>query len=414
MPSAHKWKFKASFRREAFAWHGSALASKRLREAVSEIKKVTKTDPVAAADGVVSLMEKLWPSLQNIDTSSGALGNAVYHTLTALLQVLISAPADKKTRQVWLNRLYNAICDDGVDYLSPIKYSWGKICAFPEIINEWADMLLPNLRDHWQHKENSQPFFVGTPICLSCLLEAGRYDELREILNLQRHGFWHYDEYWAEALMRQGRASEALEFAETKLRDAINSQTAIMRFCEDLLLEMGRQEEAYTKYGLYLGLGTTYISQYRAIVKKYPEREPRQILLDLIARSGDKSSWFASARQAGFLDIALECACSGLVNPQTLSRAARDTAKTEPEFAFRIAFRAIYLLLIGYGYEPTTSDMTDAFNHFITAAEIMNVASEALSEIDQLLIQGEKGQNKHFREILSSLVIQARNKLKIT
>jgi hypothetical protein len=74
---AHKWTFKSRFRANAYGWKGTALATKRLKEAVSEIKKVAKSDPVTAADGAVGLMERIWPALQGIDSSSGSLGNAV-------------------------------------------------------------------------------------------------------------------------------------------------------------------------------------------------------------------------------------------------------------------------------------------------------------------------------------------------
>ena len=47
-------------------------------EAVTEIKRVARTDPVTAGDGVVSRMERIWPAFQHVDTSSGALGSAVY------------------------------------------------------------------------------------------------------------------------------------------------------------------------------------------------------------------------------------------------------------------------------------------------------------------------------------------------
>ena len=42
--SKHKWKFKAHFRREAYGWKGTSLAAKRMREAVSEIKKTAKKE----------------------------------------------------------------------------------------------------------------------------------------------------------------------------------------------------------------------------------------------------------------------------------------------------------------------------------------------------------------------------------
>jgi len=116
MTSGHRWTFKARFREGAYGWRGSALASKRLKEAVREIKSVAKSDRMLAAEGAVSLMERLWPALEHIDTSSGALGSAVHQTLEDLIPILISAPADMAMRSAWLERLYQAVLDDGVQY----------------------------------------------------------------------------------------------------------------------------------------------------------------------------------------------------------------------------------------------------------------------------------------------------------
>src|ERR1043166_4843591 len=117
MAKKYKWTFVARFRAGAYGWRGSALASKRLKEAITEIKKVARTDRVLAADGAVILMERLWPALEKIDTSSGALGTAVNRTLDELIPILIEAPADLATRTKWTDRLYKAVMDDGVDYL---------------------------------------------------------------------------------------------------------------------------------------------------------------------------------------------------------------------------------------------------------------------------------------------------------
>ncbi len=105
----HKWTFPARFRTGAYSWKASRLACQRLREAVSEIKKVAKKDPVLGAEGVVRLIEKLWPALEHIDTSSGALGSAVCKTLDTLIPVIIKASAEEKTRNKWLDRLWQAI-----------------------------------------------------------------------------------------------------------------------------------------------------------------------------------------------------------------------------------------------------------------------------------------------------------------
>lgn len=146
MPAKHTWTFKARLRSKAFGWKGSHLACVRLKEAVAEIKKVARVDPVTAADGIVSLMERIWPSFEQIDTSSGALGGMVNWTQGELLPIVIDAQADRKTRDKWLDRLWQAVQEDGVDYLWMVEDRWGELCRSPEIASFWADELLGLLR----------------------------------------------------------------------------------------------------------------------------------------------------------------------------------------------------------------------------------------------------------------------------
>jgi hypothetical protein len=51
MATKHTWNFKPRLRAKAFGWQGSHLACQRLKEAVAEIKKVARVDPVIAGDG---------------------------------------------------------------------------------------------------------------------------------------------------------------------------------------------------------------------------------------------------------------------------------------------------------------------------------------------------------------------------
>ncbi|PKQ28320.1 MAG: hypothetical protein CVT63_03360 [Candidatus Anoxymicrobium japonicum] len=383
MNGTHKWKFKQRFRRGAYGWRGTSLASKRLREAVSEIKKVAKKEPVLAADGIVSLFERIWPALEGIDSSSGALGVAVDRSIDALLPIFIEAPADIDTRRRWLERLYNAVCDDGVDFLSPVKCSWGEACAFPELVAEWLDFLLPGLVDHLKDRR-PMSFFMGEAICLSCLFEAGRYEELRELLSKRGYSYWPYDRFWAEALLRMGRTDEAVAYAGSRHPDEYESQS-ILEFCERALLEDGRRDEAYWEYGLGIRSGNTYLANYRAIVKKYPEQDPEQVLRDLIDTSQERGKWFAAARQAGFFDVARQCARSGLVEPKTLVTAARDGFEKDPSFSFEVALRALDLMLQGYGYELAVIDILPAFEILFRAADAKGVEDWAMASVMELL-----------------------------
>jgi hypothetical protein len=174
MVGGHRWTFKAKFRARAYGWRGSKTAIARLKEAVSEIKAVNRTDPVAAGEGAIVLMERLWPTFQDIDTSSGALGTAVNATLEEIISILIAAPATPKVRAAWLERLYDAVQEDGVQYLYPAEQRWGEIAVYPELMNAYADLLLPLLRRVWcAEPADHYVHITGQTICLSCLLDAG-------------------------------------------------------------------------------------------------------------------------------------------------------------------------------------------------------------------------------------------------
>src|SRR5258708_5015012 len=151
MAAKYTWTFKTRLRARAFGWRGSHPACQRLKEASTENKKAARKAPFTAGDGVVSLIERIWPAFQDIDTSSGALGGAVYWAQDELLPIMIEAPADRKTRDKWLDRLWQAIEDDGVDYLSFVANRWGELCGARKVAPYCADRfhgLLPTASTH--------------------------------------------------------------------------------------------------------------------------------------------------------------------------------------------------------------------------------------------------------------------------
>ncbi|MGF6408570.1 reverse transcriptase domain-containing protein [Paraburkholderia tuberum] len=95
--ASHKWVFAARFRRGAFGWK-SALPIQRLKEALTEIRQIARADPVLAADGAVALLEKLSPALEQVDSSSGAIGTAVNRAIDALVKIEAS-PVSETTRR---------------------------------------------------------------------------------------------------------------------------------------------------------------------------------------------------------------------------------------------------------------------------------------------------------------------------
>ena len=171
------------------------------------------------------------------------------------------------------------------------------------------------------------------------------------------------------------------------MRDTANSpyeDGSIDRFCEDLLIRHGRSNEAYRRYGLVAAGGTTNLATFRALTKRYPDRDRRQTLIDLIKTRGDKGKWFAAAKDAGFLDIALECAELSGVDPSTLVRAARDFCDKEPRFAAVVGLLAIRHLLAGGGYDPQVSEAADAATHLLAAARQIGAVDWARAELGKL------------------------------
>lgn len=364
----YKWIFLSRFRTGAYGWKASRLACQRLREAVSEIRKVAKKNPALGAEGAVRLIEKIWPALEHVDSSSGALGSAVNKALHALIPIIISAPADGKQRDKWLDRLWQAMVDDGVDYLSPVGDHWGEICGSREVAGRWADDLVPTLRSCWTDP-NPGAYFHGATACLSCLLVAGRYQALLELLALNRYSMWHYRRYGVEALLAQGREAEAVQYAEAS-RGLNQPDSVIDQACAEILISSGLYEEAYRRYGLSAAVGNSYIARFRAVAKRYPMKDKAQILADLIATTpGEEGKWFATAKELELYDLALELANRSPCDPKTLTKAARDYLDSVPEFALGSAMTALRWLSEGWGYKVTSADVVEAYDRAMDAAD---------------------------------------------
>jgi tetratricopeptide (TPR) repeat protein len=384
----HKWTFTSRFRTNAFGWRGSRLACQRIKEAVSEIRKVARKDPLTGAEGAIKLMEKLWPALQHVDSSSGALGTAVYNAMGVLVDFVVEAPADEKTRAKWLDRLWEAFNDDGVGFLDVLGERWGEVCGAPEVASQWADELLPIVQRTWEEtKQRTFSYFRGTDACLSCLLAAGRYRELLELIESAPHISWHNRRYGVRALVAMGKKGEAIKYAKAScgLND---NPAAVDRVCEEILLSSGLYEEAYQQYGLTANRGGTNLATFRNIAKKYPMREKSQILEDLIQSTpGEEGKWFATAKSLGMLSLALKLAHQSPCDPKTLNRAARDFLDKEPRFALGVAMASLHWLSQGWGYEVTGIDVQSAFDYAMKAAEELGLEEQVRRDINKIIDQ---------------------------
>lgn len=205
--TGHSWRFKARFRRHAFGWK-SQRAITRLQEAVAEIRQVARIEPLLGAEGAVALLERISPALENVDSSSGAIGTAVNRTIAELVPTIATAPADANTRALWLERLFEAHGADQIPYIERLADYWGDLCGSIDVASEWADRLSGVTRLALSRDKDVRSYFHGTSACLSAFFAAGRYDELIELV--QGDIFWPHKRWAVKALLAQGRNAEAL------------------------------------------------------------------------------------------------------------------------------------------------------------------------------------------------------------
>jgi hypothetical protein len=396
----YPWNFRSRFRARALGWRGSSLAIQRLKEALAEIKAVHRTDPVLAAEGVILVLERIWPAFQAMDTSSGSLGNAVGKTVHERLDLLLTVPADEPTWERWRERLWSAVEEDGVDYLSEVVERWGELCRTPERASRAADDWVSVVRLSWSPEHRG--YFRGTTGCLSCLLAAGRDQELLDLIETAPFLYWNYRRYGVRTLAALGRTDEAIAYAEASV-GLNDSPAAMARTCEAILLAAGRSDEAYHRYAVMANRAGTHLATFRAIKKKYPDKAPRDLLDDLIASTpDDPGRWFATAKGLGFLDLAADLARRSPVDIATLLRAARDHLEQAPEFALAAATAALHWMARGQFYEIKALDVWQARNQSLAAAAAVGRLEETQALIAGL-VQDEATDPfvmKHLRQAL--------------
>ena len=393
---SYRWAFKARFRRHAFGWK-SQPAIQRVKEAVAEIKKVAGKDPVLAGEGAVAFLERVSPALEHVDSSSGAIGTAVNHAIAALVPIIAKAPVDPKTREVWLERLWEAHANDQMPYIELLADDWGELCASKEVASAWADQLVGITRMALSPDKTLHGHFHGTAACLSTLYRAERYDEIVDILTVDT--IWPYKRWAVKALAAMGRKAEAIRYAES-CRSPWASDQDIDALCEDILLSSGLTDEAYARFGLTANRAGTYLATFRAVAKKYPHKSPSDVLTNLVKTTpGEKGKWFAAAKEAGLYEEALALASQAPCDPRTLTRAARDVADEEPAFAVEAGLLALHWLVQGYGYEITGADVWAAYGSTMKAAEKHGSVADARERITAL-VAGETFGERFVTKIL--------------
>ena len=399
----HKWQFKSRFRKGTFGWK-SKPAILRVKEAVSEIKKVARKDPLLAAEGAVVFIEKISPALVNVDSSSGAIGSAVNNAIIVLVQIIQKAPSDTKMRRAWLDRLFYAHESDEIPYIELLTEYWGELCMTKEIASSWADKLFSITQSALSSDKMVGGFFHGTSACLGALFVAERYEDIINIVGPK--ALWSYKRWVMKALIAQGKKAEAIRFAEAS-RDPWADDHDINLLCEETLLSAGLVDEAYNRYGLIAGKRGTYLAWFRAVIKKYPHKDPKEVLSDLVKETpGDEGKWFAAAKDFELFDEAIRLANRSPCDPRTLTRAARDFSERNPKFATDSGVAALRWLVHGYGYEINGIDILNAYEYAIKAAENMGCVTEIKQQIRDIVLGETFGQRLVTKLIGRQLGIQ--------
>ena len=174
------------------------------------------------------------------------------------------------------------------------------------------------------------------------------------------------------ALAAQGRTDKAIRYAEQSL-DLNDGPSDMARTCEEILLTAGRTGDAYRRFAYRANRAGSHLATFRAVKKKYPDKEPRTILDDLIAQTpGEEGKWFATAKTLGLLDLALDLARRSPVDIGTLLRATRDHLDSDPAFALETATTALGWIAAGHFYELKAGDVWQAMGYAVRAAEAID------------------------------------------
>lgn len=384
--TATPWAFRTRLRRGAFGWKASRLAIDRMHEALIEIRAAARIDPARAGEGAVLLLEKLSPALCQIDSSSGALGNATHAAVQELAPLISSAPVSPPVRKHWLERLFEAIQQDDPPYIESLGDHWGELCATPELASNWSDQLLPILHNVLQQRASGTfAHFAGTSLCYSALFKAGRHEEILQLLSKDRHPIWPYLIWGARVLAARGQIDEAIAYARDRAGNFYSEET-LARFAEDLLLKAGRRAEAFDQHALRANQAHTHLATFRALAKKYPELAKDKLLSHLVASTPTApGKWFATAKTLKLFDQATRLAWASPCDPKTLNRAARDHLTSQPAFAMQCALAALHWMSTGHGYELTGLDVQETHRLAIDAASQTQQTEQAHTTIEQML-----------------------------
>ncbi|MDO5576333.1 MAG: hypothetical protein Q4F84_04585, partial [Fibrobacter sp.] len=403
--SKHKWEFTSFLKSGIYKWNGSALASRHFNSAINEIWDVSEHDSATAAKGAVIFIEKCYRAIKNIDSSNGAIGGAVNNALTELTTIIAQAELSPDERMELTEKIWATWRCEGYGYYDILGELWPKMCAVKEVLNYWADKFLPvtkqtltstdtGLDDYDDEEEEDDDEEdeteekdddlegKGSRICFACLFEAGRYDEILDLLRISTRNYFDYKKYEIKVIAAKGDIDQAIKMLDECMKNSYVSPYQAAYLGENLLLSNGRIEEAYQRYAFNMPFSRTGLATFSSICKKYPQISPQRILKDLIDYDeGNEKRYFAAARKIGMIDLAIEIAEKYDVEPKTLTTACKDYIAKEPNLSLQFGLMALERYANGFGYEPEFGDIRKCYELILIAAQKAGKEKEIAEQI---------------------------------
>ncbi len=335
-------------------------------------------------------------ALALVEDPEGTLARQLARALGELTSWLGESGAAAQTRAAWADRLWPALGADERGLLDAVADAWGLLVG-PELAPAWAERLYPELRSAWSEGRDVQ----ASRACLSVLLAAGRHHDILDLLRLRAIGIWPERRYGVFALAALGRVDEAIVYARESNLLGHPYEAAIASVCEEVLLAAGRREQAYVDYAHLANGRQNYLTTFRSLAAKYPEREPSTILSDLIAASpGQEGRWFATARSLRFYNLAAEIAQRAPCDPRTLNRAAEERLSHDPSFAYDVAVASLGWIAGGHGHLIDGADVFDAYDIALEAARRLDRVG-LLREQISLICEGMGASAEWIRHLLA-------------
>lgn len=327
--SAFLWRFNRLFPEKKFRTppHWSeidALAT----IAAENVKIFQEKYPINAAEESLDILDHIVRISSSIPDEKLRFS----HLFLTISSCLVSAKVDVLTRRKWLEQILAIIKKDRLGWTRDIASRFSEICASERLANEYADRFLDDRG-------------TGSILTLKSLEKAGRFRELIEILDKTQNTDPESVQMLMGAYQAIGKLENALEVGESFLSHLKKSGNyadyGVKSICHQILLKLGRKEEAYQNYALEVTNAINPSQAFEELRAIYSEKIESEIFDDLISkklRSSNSPNWLDLALEHNFYDPAFRVARSPEMDLEKLLEKSKHIGKSQASIALELLF----------------------------------------------------------------------------